>query len=250
MKLPEYVKIALDILEKNGYDAYVVGGCVRDTLLGITPYDWDICTSAKPEEILKSFAEYETDETGIAYGTVRVKIEDEKIEVTTFRKEGKYLDNRHPESISFTQNIKEDLIRRDFTVNALAYNEKNGLIDIFDGMTDLKNKIIRCIGEPEKRFNEDALRIMRAIRFCATLRFTLDEKTKEAVFKCSNLLKNIPREIVERELISLVKGKDGLKIATKYIEVIRENPPQIETGKRNIKKWRTLLGDELYNKLI
>ena len=163
INIPNNVQFIIDTFYKNNYEAFMVGGCVRDCLLGLTPKDYDITTSALPN-ITESLFE-KTIPTGIKHGTITVVLDNENLEVTTYRTEGNYLDNRHPESVEFVSNIKEDLSRRDFTVNALAYNNKEGLIDYFNGIDDIKNKTIKAVGDPNKRFQEDALRMLRAIRF-------------------------------------------------------------------------------------
>ncbi len=194
------VSFIINELEKNGFSAYAVGGCVRDSLLGLKPCDWDITTSATPEEVKKFFKK--TFDTGLAHGTVSVLLDGEIFEVTTFRKDGAYKDNRHPESITFSSSIEEDLARRDFTVNAMVYNERAGLIDCFGGLTDLKNKVIRCVGDPNTRFLEDALRMLRAVRFSAQKNFEIEEKTRDSIQKNAHLVKNLS---VERILVEISK---------------------------------------------
>ncbi|MBP3336992.1 MAG: CCA tRNA nucleotidyltransferase [Clostridia bacterium] len=196
--LPENVKYIINTLEENGFKAFAVGGCVRDSLLGKTPDDWDITTSAKPENVMALFKK--TVPTGIKHGTVTVLIDSIPYEVTTFRTDGKYTDSRHPESVSFAQNIEDDLSRRDFTVNAMAYNEERGLIDIFGGKKDLESKIIRCVGDAKTRFSEDALRMMRAVRFSAQHSFKIEEKTLDAIKIKAHLIKNVSAERIKTEL--------------------------------------------------
>ncbi|MCM0646950.1 CCA tRNA nucleotidyltransferase [Clostridium swellfunianum] len=192
------VSFILDTLNKNNFEAYIVGGCVRDSLLKRQLRDWDITTSALPEEIIKLFDK--TIPTGIKHGTVTVVINKENYEVTTYRIDGEYSDNRHPDEVVFTRSLKEDLSRRDFTVNALAYNEVEGLVDMFNGIEDLKNKTIRCVGDPNKRFTEDALRMLRAIRFACQLRFSIEKDTYEAIGSNYHLLKNVSSERIRDEL--------------------------------------------------
>ena len=180
-KLPEKVNSIIKLLKANGYEAYAVGGCVRDMVMGIAPNDFDITTSALPEETMRVFKDYRIVETGIKHGTVTVICDHEPFEITTYRIDGDYLDSRHPESVSFSRNLKDDLARRDFTVNTLCYNEEDGLIDLFGGVGDIENELIRCVGDPEKRFSEDALRIMRALRFSATLGFSIDGETARCI---------------------------------------------------------------------
>ena len=170
--LPKKVKWIINTIQAAGFEAYAVGGCIRDSILGRTPDDWDITTSAKPEDVKALF--HWTLDTGIQHGTVTVMLEREGFEVTTYRVDGKYEDGRHPKEVSFTASLTEDLKRRDFTINAMAYNEEIGLVDIFNGLEDLRNGIIRCVGNPEKRFGEDALRMLRAIRFSAQLGYVIE----------------------------------------------------------------------------
>ena len=179
IKIPAPAEEILTKLNENGYEAYVVGGCVRDMILGREPGDWDITTSALPEQVKQVFRR--TVDTGIQHGTVTVMMGDEGYEVTTYRIDGEYADGRHPDSVTFTPSLTEDLKRRDFTVNAMAYNGNTGLVDEFGGMEDLDRGIIRCVGEPMDRFSEDALRILRAIRFSAQLGFAIEGRTYEAI---------------------------------------------------------------------
>ena len=206
LKIPEKIKFVLRTLTQNGYEAYIVGGCVRDSLLGITPSDYDVTTSAKPQEILGLFDK--TVPTGLKHGTVTVIIENEPIEVTTFRTEGEYKDFRHPQNVEFVTDLREDLSRRDFTVNAVAYNETVGLVDLFGGLSDLENKILRSVGDSDKRFKEDALRILRLFRFASQLEFTPEEKTLKSALKLQNGLKNISKERIFSEIVKAVNGKN------------------------------------------
>ncbi len=208
MVYPKEVKRAMDILEGNGYEAYLVGGCLRNILMGKAPHDWDMTTSALPHECAKIFTSegFVVIETGIKHGTVTVIIDSLPIETTTFRIDGDYSDSRHPESVTFTPSLREDLARRDFTVNAMAYNEKNGLVDIFCGKDDLENMILRAVGEPQKRFSEDALRILRAFRFASEHGFKIEDKTKEAIMEKRSGLANISRERIYYELCRTLLG--------------------------------------------
>ena len=206
LKIPEKIKFVLDTLTQNGYEAYIVGGCVRDFLLGLTPSDYDVTTSAKPQEIIGLFEK--TVPKGLKHGTVTVIIENEPIEVTTFRTEGEYKDSRHPRNVKFVTDLREDLSRRDFTVNAMAYNETAGLVDLFGGVSDLKNKILRTVGESDKRFSEDALRILRLFRFASQLEFTPEKKTLNSALKLQKGLKNISKERIFSEIVKTVKGKN------------------------------------------
>ena len=207
MKLPEYVDIILDNLNNCGFEAFVVGGCVRDSLLGIEPKDYDVTTNATPEQIKKCFTDFKTVDTGINFGTVTIISDDHPIEVTTYRIDGEYNDNRRPDSIEFTSQLSEDLKRRDFTINAMAYNAKTGIIDLFDGKSDLANGVIKAIGNPIERFNEDGLRIMRALRFASCYNFSIDLSTNEAIHKLSHLLENIAKERIAIEFNKIICGK-------------------------------------------
>ena len=211
--LPEKVQYILHTLEEAGFEAYAVGGCVRDSLLGREPDDWDITTSARPQQVKAVFPR--TIDTGIQHGTVTVMMGKEGFEVTTYRIDGEYEDSRHPKEVIFTANLVEDLKRRDFTINAFAYNDRSGIVDAFDGMTDLQNGIIRCVGEAKERFTEDALRMMRAVRFSAQLGYSIEEKTKEAIIELAPNLKNISAERIQVELVKLLQSPhpDYLRIA-------------------------------------
>ena len=211
--LPEDVKAILHTLQEAGYEAYAVGGCIRDSLLGRRPDDWDITTSAKPQETKALFGK--TIDTGIQHGTVTVMRHGRGYEVTTYRVDGEYEDGRHPKEVTFTASLKEDLKRRDSTVNAMAYNEKEGLVDLFGGRQDLEQKIIRCVGEANERFEEDALRIMRAVRFSAQLGFSIEERTKEAIRGHAERLRQVSAERIQVELTKLVisPNPDFLRIA-------------------------------------
>ena len=200
--LPDKVKFIIDTITAAGFEAYAVGGCIRDSILGRNPADWDITTSAKPEEVKSLFAR--TIDTGIAHGTVTVLLEKEGFEVTTYRIDGEYEDSRHPKEVIFTPNLIEDLKRRDFTINAMAYNETTGLVDAFDGMGDIDRGVIKCVGNPMERFTEDALRIMRAIRFSAQLGYEIEEDTGAAIAALAPNLKNISAERIQVELTKLM----------------------------------------------
>lgn len=202
IRLPEKVNIIIEKLKSHGYEAYAVGGCVRDSILGRQPEDWDITTSATPQETKELFAK--TFDTGIEHGTVTVLLGKEGFEVTTYRVDGEYEDSRHPKEVTFTRNLREDLLRRDFTINAMAYNEDDGLVDIFGGISDLEEKVIRCVGNAMERFSEDALRILRGIRFAAQLGFEIEESTKEGMRKLAPTLKNISAERIQVELTKML----------------------------------------------
>lgn len=201
------VNYIIQELEKCGHEAYMVGGCVRDSVLGRKPHDYDICTSATPDEILKAFPDEEIIPTGLQHGTVTILINKEPFEVTTYRIDGDYSDNRRPDNVTFTKNLVEDLRRRDFTINAMAYNPKTGLIDPFNGMEDIKYKKIRCVGSAEDRFNEDALRILRAIRFEAQLGFAGLPETMFEIERQYDRLKNISIERINSEFCKIVASE-------------------------------------------
>lgn len=215
LQIPEKVKYILDILKANNYEGYAVGGCVRDSVLGRIPGDWDITTSARPEEIKKIFRK--TVDTGIEHGTVTVILGGEGFEVTTYRVDGKYEDHRHPTEVEFTPDLKEDLKRRDFTINAMAYNPEKGIVDLFDGMKDLERRCIRCVGEAEERFSEDALRMLRGIRFAGQLDFTIEEGTLQAIQKQSASIGKVSVERIRTEITKLLLSKrpDKLLLAEK-----------------------------------
>lgn len=212
MDIPEKAAMVIKELMDHGFEAYAVGGCVRDSILGRRPEDWDITTSARPEQVKHIFPR--TIDTGIEHGTVTVLMDRESFEVTTYRVDGDYEDHRHPKEVTFTASLEEDLKRRDFTINAMAYNPETGLVDIFHGMEDLKQGIIRCVGNPEARFNEDALRILRAIRFSAQLGFCIDEATRRAMSGRAEDLKEVSAERIRVELVKL--------LISKHPEYIRE----------------------------
>lgn len=214
IELPENVKYIIETLGEAGYEAYAVGGCVRDSVLGRTPKDWDITTSAEPLEVKTLFRR--TIDTGIKHGTVTVMMKSEGYEVTTYRIDGKYNDHRRPESVSFTRELSEDLLRRDFTINAMAYNDEAGLVDLYDGLGDIERRVIRCVGNPDERFDEDALRIMRAVRFAAELDFDIDEATKEAAASHAPELSAVSAERIETELTKLLMSDHPEKLMDAY----------------------------------
>ncbi len=213
LKIPENVIQIIETLENHGHEAYAVGGCVRDTLLGREPDDWDITTSAKPYQVKALFRR--TIDTGIQHGTVTVMIGEDGYEVTTYRMDGEYEDHRHPKEVWFTPNLVEDLKRRDFTINAMAYNPKTGIVDKFDGEGDLERHQIRCVGDPLERFDEDALRMLRGIRFAGQLQFDLEEKTVSAIAFRASALAGVSAERIRTELTKLIlaEGSDRLLLA-------------------------------------
>ena len=200
--LPEQVTFIIDTLNQAGFEAYAVGGCVRDSIMGRVPDDWDITTSADPQQVKKLFRR--TIDTGIQHGTVTVMLQGTGYEVTTYRIDGEYEDNRHPKEVVFTKSLEEDLKRRDFTVNAMAYHPKEGLVDLFDGIGDMERRCIRCVGRAEERFSEDALRIMRGVRFSARFGYTIEEETKQAITKLAENLKHVSAERIRVELVKLL----------------------------------------------
>lgn len=225
---PSYVNIALELLKKSGFKAFIVGGCVRDKIMGKEPNDWDMTTSALPEETIEVFKNFRTIPTGLKHGTVTVLIEGQPLEITTMRIDGEYRDSRRPDSVQFTNEITQDLSRRDFTVNAMAYNPDDGLVDPFGGRQDIDKKNIRCVGKADKRFNEDALRIIRALRFSSVLGFEICDETAESIEKNHHLLENIATERIRVELIKLLGGKDVERILTQYRNVIFGIIPELK----------------------
>ncbi|MEE1240108.1 MAG: CCA tRNA nucleotidyltransferase [Acutalibacteraceae bacterium] len=208
--IPPEIQFIIDTLNKNGFEAYLVGGCVRDMLMDIPPHDYDITTSAPPEAVISLFDK--TVPTGIKHGTVTVINGGTAAEVTTYRADGEYSDHRRPENVTFVKSLKEDLARRDFTVNAIAYNKNEGIKDFFGGKEDIKNEILRAVGAPEKRFREDALRILRLFRFASVLGFTPEAETLKAALKCAPLLENISAERISSELRRAVNGKNPIAL--------------------------------------
>ncbi len=210
--LPPNAESIIQRLNENGYSAYVVGGCVRDSLLGRKPGDWDITTSATPAQIKQIFTK--TVDTGLKHGTVTVLLDRVPYEVTTYRIDGEYIDYRRPESVEYTSDLLEDLKRRDFTMNAMAYHPKEGLIDAFNGMQDLQKRIIRCVGVAHQRFKEDALRMLRAVRFSAQLNFTIEQETKQAIIDMAPLIKNVSAERIQVELTKILLSNNPEKLIT------------------------------------
>ena len=213
-------------LNQAGYEAYVVGGCVRDMLMGVTPHDYDITTSATPDEVKFVFSGFRVIETGLKHGTLTVLVDGEPFEITTYRLESTYSDNRHPDGVVFTRSLTEDLARRDFTVNAIAYNPKEGIVDPFGGQMDIKNKILRCVGVPYERFSEDALRILRLVRFASTLGFTIDNETKDAAFQLKDNLRFVSAERIQNELCKLLCGKSAGDVITEFCEILAVFMPE------------------------
>lgn len=243
INIPKEVETALNILKKSGFEAYIVGGCVRDSLLCASPNDWDITTSAKPEEISHCFQNYRTINTGLKHGTVTVIINGMQLEITTYRIDGKYIDNRRPDTVIFTDNVAHDLKRRDFTINALAYNN-GGIVDLFGGISDIKNRVIRCVGEPDERFNEDGLRILRALRFASVLCFNIEEDTSTSIHRNKKLLNNISKERISNEFSKLLLGDNFFNIMKEYKDVIEVFIPEVKSF--NDKTWGNILSSINY----
>lgn len=227
IQIPEKVNKIIHTLQEHGYEAYAVGGCVRDSFLGRKPMDWDITTSAMPEETKALFPH--TFDTGIEHGTITVLLDHEGFEVTTYRVDGKYEDSRHPKEVIFVRNLQEDLLRRDFTINAMAYNEKEGLVDIFGGMDDLRAGIIRCVGNAQARFSEDALRILRGIRFAAQLGFELEDETREGMRLLAPTLRKISAERIQVELVkTLTSSRPELLREAWKLGITKEFLPEFD----------------------
>ena len=227
IELPHDVCTAMELLQRSGLACFAVGGCVRDSLRGIPPHDWDLTTSACPEQIQASFSGYKTVDVGMAHGTVAVIFTSGTLEITTYRIDGGYTDSRHPDRVTFTPELREDLARRDFTVNAMAYHPDIGLVDPFGGQEDLRRGLIRCVGEPECRFGEDALRILRAVRFSSVLDFQLEEKTAAAVHTMCGSLCRISAERIREELTKLLMGRNTREVLELYSDVLTAVIPEI-----------------------
>lgn len=228
IKIPKDAESIINRLNENGYEAYVVGGCVRDSILGRAPNDWDVCTSATPDKMIEIFADHEVIPTGLQHGTVTIVINHIPYECTTFRIDGNYSDNRRPDKVEFTTDIVQDLSRRDFTVNAIAYNPKTGLVDPFGGAEDIKARVIRCVGNADDRFDEDALRVMRALRFASVYGFVISEDTSNAIHRKAENLNNIAVERINTELCKLLCGQGVLDILLNYSDVISTIIPEIK----------------------
>lgn len=253
-KNTEYI---IEELNNQGFSAYAVGGCVRDSALGREVTDFDITTSALPEEIKTVFSAYPVIETGIKHGTVTVLIDRHPYEITTYRTEKGYSDSRHPDLVQFVTDIESDLSRRDFTVNAIAYSHKDGLVDPFGGMNDIKNKVLCAVGDPVTRFSEDALRILRALRFSSVLGFAIEEKTSDAIFALADTLSLVSRERVYVELKKLICGKNAVEVITKYRSVLERIIPingEIESLSKLPPDYRfrlsALCGKDVFDALV
>lgn len=228
MRIPEQICEILNSLESAGYSAYVVGGCVRDEKMGLAAHDFDVTTSARPDEVCRVFSSCKVIETGLKHGTVTVLYKGIQVEITTYRSDGEYSDGRHPDSVSFTTNIEDDLSRRDFTMNGIAFNPKRGYVDPFGGAEDIKAGIIRCIGEPERRFGEDALRILRALRFSSVLGFAIEDNTARAIHSGYGTLAKVSKERIFSELTRLLCGKDVRRVMMDYSDVLSMLVPPLK----------------------
>ena len=223
-------KVAIEALKSNGFEAFLIGGSVRDYIMGLPIGDIDITTNATPQQVKSVFYDFRVIETGIKHGTVTVLIDNEPLEITTYRSEGTYSDNRHPDSVSFSQSLSDDVIRRDFTMNAIAFDFSSSFCDLVNGIDDIKNQTIRCIGDAETRFREDALRILRALRFSSVLGFTIEENTKKAIHQCKDLLKNISAERIQVEFTKLICGKNAFDVLLEFSDVISVFIPEIKNS--------------------
>ena len=219
INVPRYALDVLHQLTRYGYKAYVVGGCVRDSLLGREPADWDVCTNATPEEMLAVFRKFRVFKTGLKHGTITVRSRGQSVEVTTFRTDGAYTDNRHPDAVTFVSRVEDDLARRDFTINAMAYHPEEGLVDAFGGQQDLAARTLRCVGEPDRRFQEDGLRILRALRFAARFELSIERETAYAIHRNRHLLENISAERIFKELQGILCAKGVGDMLTAFPDV-------------------------------
>ena len=227
INIPENPRFLMELLMYAGYEAYVVGGCVRDSFIGKTPHDWDICTNALPEQMYNVFRNMHVIDTGLQHGTLTVMLDKEAYEITTYRKDGDYSDHRHPDSVEFVGNLAEDLSRRDFTVNAMAADVDGNIVDLFDGESDLKNGILRCVGNPDERFQEDALRILRALRFVSRFGFVVDNKTEKTMLKDKGLLREVSAERVAKELSEILMGDNCILPLRSCYEILAVWIPEI-----------------------
>lgn len=227
IQIPDYIQVLIDLLNQNHYSAYVVGGAIRNALLGLPIHDYDLTTDATPDEMLQVFSTHRVFKTGIQHGTITVLSKGQPVEMTTFRSENVYEDHRHPSGVFFSKCIEEDCKRRDFTINALCYNNSEGLIDFFGGIDDLQHKIIRCIGNASERIDEDALRILRALRFAGRLSFTIEEKTANAIHKQRDLLHYISEERIHNEWIGILETNSLTSILVEYSDVIQVFIPEL-----------------------
>lgn len=227
ISIPAHALKALALLENSGFEAWCVGGCVRDSLLGLAPADWDVTTSALPREVQECFSSFPTIDTGLKHGTVTVLLDGKPLEITTYRSDGAYNDHRRPENVAFSRNLEDDLSRRDFTINAMAYHPARGLVDKFGGLSDLAEKKLRCVGGPDRRFSEDALRVLRCLRFSSTLGFSIESSTARAMERQKGLLSYVSRERVREELTKLLLGKHAGKVLREHSSVFFAALPEL-----------------------
>ena len=237
LEIPAYVKVLMDQLNDSGYECYIVGGAIRSMLLGLPVHDYDLTTNALPAQMKTVFTSNKTIDTGLKHGTLTVLSSHHPIEITTYRKDSTYQDHRHPDAVQFTSAIEEDCARRDFTINAFCYNDNDGILDFFDGRQDLKNHILRCIGDPSQRFEEDALRILRAVRFASQLHFEIEENTKNAIFAKKDLLSYISLERIHEEMDGFLSAEKCASYLDTYREVIAVFLPEI----KDVPYWDTVL---------
>ena len=229
--IPEKARVIFDLLEEKGYECFLVGGCVRDMIMGKLPHDIDITTNATPDEVKAVFSDFHTLDIGIKHGTVTVINGGEPIEITTYRKESAYSDGRHPDSVSFSKHINDDLSRRDFTANAIAYSPSLGIVDPFGGIADIEKKALRCVGDPTERFKEDSLRILRGLRFASVLGFEIEEETAKAMYSCRELINIVSPERIFTEISKLICGKNAGEIISRYSDILAVALPEIKDMK-------------------
>ena len=239
IKLPDYVTKAMKALNDSGYECYVVGGAIRSAVLDMPVHDYDLTTDALPSQMKEIFHNWHTFDTGIQHGTITVLSDHHPLEITTYRKDSTYQDHRHPDAVQFTSSIEEDCSRRDFTVNAFCYSEEQGILDFFYGMDDIKNKVIRCIGDPYRRFDEDALRILRAIRFAAQLNFTIEEKTAEAILESKDTLSYVSMERIHEEFTKYISSSGCASLFISYLPVFTVFLPELSFLSEEEKKTLT-----------
>lgn len=232
IKLPNYINKIIDILNKAGFECFVVGGYLRDLLLNKQSKDIDLTTSATPQEMIDVFSDFHILPTGLKHGTITIIIDDKQVEITTFRTDGKYEDHRKPNEVYFTKSIEQDLARRDFTINALAYNEQRGLVDPWNGKTDIENKIIRTVGNAYQRFNEDALRILRGLRLSSELSYNIEENTAKAMIDCKHLLQYISKERIQSELNRILLGENVFDVLINFYEILFEIIPELNNSEQ------------------
>lgn len=247
--IPSKVEFIIEELEKSGYEAYIVGGCVRDIIMGKEPHDYDITTSATPEETMEVFKAHKQFDQGLKHGTVNLVLDEEHFEITTHRTEDQYSDNRRPDKVTFVKELDKDLGRRDFTINAIAYSHKGGIEDPLNGKADIENKVIKAVGEPSQRFIEDALRIIRGLRFASVLGFEIETNTKQAMIDYKELLKNVSRERITIELIKLLQGPSSYKILMQCSSIFSIIIPQI-LNKEEIWNQAALLAQDTDNIIL